>query len=202
MSRVIAPEDVRAVLASPLVMTATDTYAVDRPLDPSMALHPRTYAAYPRFLARHIREQRMMPLHEAIWRMTGYPADRFRLKDCGRLAEGRAADVIVFDPATIADLATLTDPYRGATGIGQVFVNGVEVVTDGGPPTPGRVGSCDGDEGRRHRLVSEATPARHRHETPGELSHAERLLALGVGPGGPSEQRDELARVPEARGNS
>jgi hypothetical protein len=51
VSRVIAPEDVRAVLASPLVMTATDTYAVDRPLDPSMALHPRTYAAYPRFLA-------------------------------------------------------------------------------------------------------------------------------------------------------
>ena len=92
MSRVIAPEDVRAVLASPLVMTATDTYAVDRPLDPSMALHPRTYAAYPRFLARHIREHRLMPLPEAVWRMTGYPAERFRLKDCGRLVEGRAAD--------------------------------------------------------------------------------------------------------------
>ena len=141
VSRVIAPEDVRAVLASPLVMTATDTYAVDRPLDPSMALHPRTYAAYPRFLARHIREQRMMPLHEAVWRMTGYPADRFRLKDCGRLVEGRPADVVVFDPATIADLATLTDPYRGATGIGHVFVNGVEVVTDdvASDARPGRI---------------------------------------------------------------
>jgi N-acyl-D-aspartate/D-glutamate deacylase len=98
VSRVIAPEDVRAVLASPLVMAATDTYAVDRPLDPSMALHPRTYAAYPRFLARHIREQGLMPLPEAIWRMTGYPAERFRLPDRGRLVEGRAADIVVFRP--------------------------------------------------------------------------------------------------------
>jgi N-acyl-D-amino-acid deacylase len=141
VSRVIAPEDVRAVLASPLVMTATDTYAVDRPLDPSMALHHRTYAAYPRFLARHIREQRLMPLHEAIWRMTGYPAERFRLSDRGRLVEGCAADVVVFDPGTITDLATLTDPYRGATGIGHVLVNGVEVVTDGvaSDARPGRI---------------------------------------------------------------
>ena len=141
VSRVIAPEDVRAVLASPLVMAATDTYAVDQPLDPSMALHPRTYAAYPRFLARHVREQRMMPLHEAVWRMTGYPAERFRLPDRGRLAEGRAADVVVFDPTGIADLATLTDPYQGSAGIAHVFVNGVEVVTHGvaSDARPGRV---------------------------------------------------------------
>jgi N-acyl-D-aspartate/D-glutamate deacylase len=139
VSRVIAPEDVRTVLGSPLVMAATDTYAVDRPLDPSMALHPRTYAAYPRFLARHIREQRLMPLHEAIWRMTGYPAERFRLPDRGHVAEGRAADVVVFDPDAIADLATLTDPYRGCTGIAHVFVNGVEVVT-GGVATDARPG--------------------------------------------------------------
>lgn len=141
VSRVIAPEDVRTVLASPLVMTATDTYAIDRPLDPSMALHPRTYAAYPRFLARHVREQRLMPLHEAVWRMTGYPAERFRLPGRGQLAAGRAADVVVFDPVRIADLATLTDPYRGATGIAHVFVNGVAVVTDGlaSDARPGRV---------------------------------------------------------------
>jgi N-acyl-D-aspartate/D-glutamate deacylase len=131
VSRVIASEDVRAVLSSSLVMTGTDTYALDRPLDPAMALHPRNYAAYPRFLARHIREQRLMPLHEAVWRMTGYPADRFRIPDRGRVAEGLAADLVVFDPARVADVATLTDPYRGCVGIGHVFVNGVEVVTNG-----------------------------------------------------------------------
>src|SRR5206468_12586739 len=63
-----------------------------RPLDPSMALHPRNYAVYPRFLARHVREQGLMPLPEAAWRMTGYPAARFRLPGRGRIAEGPAAD--------------------------------------------------------------------------------------------------------------
>jgi N-acyl-D-aspartate/D-glutamate deacylase len=141
VSRVIAPEDIRAVLASPLVMAATDTYAVDRPLDPSMALHPRTYAAYPRFLARHVREQRLMPLPEAIWRMTGYPAERFRLPDRGRLVEGQAADIVVFAPDGITDLATLTDPYRGCAGLSHVFVNGIEVVKDGvaSDARPGRI---------------------------------------------------------------
>jgi N-acyl-D-amino-acid deacylase len=70
-----------------------------------------------------------MPLHEAVWRMTGYPADRFRIPDRGRVAEGLAADLVVFDPARIEDVATLTDPYRGCRGIAHVFVNGVEVVT-------------------------------------------------------------------------
>jgi N-acyl-D-amino-acid deacylase len=73
--------------------------------------------------------------------MTGYPAERFRLSDRGRLVEGRAADVVVFDPETIADLATLTDPYRGAMGIAHVFVNGIEVVSEGATSEarPGRV---------------------------------------------------------------
>ena len=106
-----------------------------------MALHPRNYAAYPRFLARHVREQRLMPLPEAVWRMTGYPAARCRLPGRGRIAEGLAADVVVFDPARIADVATLTGPYRGAVGIAHVFVNGVEVVPHGvaSPERTGRV---------------------------------------------------------------
>jgi len=141
VSRVIAPEDVRAVLGSPLVMMGTDTYALDRPLDATMALHPRNYAAYPRFLARHVREQRLMPLHEAIWRMTGYPADRFRIPDRGRITEGLAADVVVFDPARIADVATVAEPYRGCVGIAHVFVNGRDVVTAGcvSDERPGRI---------------------------------------------------------------
>lgn len=72
--------------------------------------------------------------------MTGYPAERFRLPGRGRLVEGSAAGV-VFDPATISDLATLTDPYRASPGIAHVFVNGVEVVTRGTAfdARPGRV---------------------------------------------------------------
>jgi N-acyl-D-amino-acid deacylase len=141
VSRVIAPEDVRAVLGSPLVTVGTDTYALDRPLDPAMALHPRNYGAYPRFLAHHVREQRLMPLPEAVRRMTSYPAELFRLPERGRIAEGLAADVVVFDPATIADGATLRDPYRGPVGIDHVFVNGRPVATGGrvADERPGRI---------------------------------------------------------------
>ena len=70
-----------------------------------------------------------MPLHEAIGRMTAYPPSASACQTGVGFAEGLAADVVVFDPAMIVDLATLTDPYRGATGIGHVFVNGGEVVT-------------------------------------------------------------------------
>ncbi len=137
----IAPEDVDTVLRHPLTMMGTDTYALDGRLDPAMALHPRNHGAFARFLARYVRERRVMSLPDAIWRITGYPAERFRLPGRGRLAPGYAADVVVFDPARIADLATLADPYGAPDGIARVLVNGVEVVRDGvaGEARPGRI---------------------------------------------------------------
>ena len=72
--------------------------------------------------------------------MTSLPADTLRLRDRGRLAPGRFADVVVFDPATVGDHATYADPHRYASGIRHVLVNGVPVVRDGGltGATPGR----------------------------------------------------------------
>ncbi|HEX7126137.1 MAG TPA: D-aminoacylase [Thermodesulfobacteriota bacterium] len=141
VSRVIAQEDVDRVLRHPLTMMGTDTYAIDGRLDRAMALHPRNHGAFPRFLARYVRERGVMSLPEAIRRLTGYPAERFRLSGRGRLAPGYAADVVVFDPDRIADRATLADPYGAPEGIARVFVNGVEVVRDGAARAarPGRI---------------------------------------------------------------
>jgi N-acyl-D-aspartate/D-glutamate deacylase len=92
-------------------------------------------------LGRYARDERVLPLETAVWKMTGLPARRLGLPDRGRLAEGAKADVVVFDPATVADRATYEDPHRYAAGVGDVVVNG-RVVIAGGEHTgarPGRV---------------------------------------------------------------
>jgi N-acyl-D-amino-acid deacylase len=104
------------------------------------ATHPRTYGTFARVLGRYCRDLRLFPLAEAVRRMTSLPADSLRLRDRGRLAPGCFADVVVFDPATVADLATYADPHQYATGVRDVLVNGVPVVRDGAltRATPGR----------------------------------------------------------------
>jgi dihydroorotase/N-acyl-D-amino-acid deacylase len=103
--------------------------------------HPRWYGTFPRVLARYVRERGVLTLEDAVRKMTGLPADRLRLTDRGRIAVDRAADIVVFDPATVADLATFEEPHQYPAGIPFVIVNG-EVVVDGGEYTdarPGRV---------------------------------------------------------------
>ncbi len=93
--------------------------------------HPRAYGNFARFLGHYVRERQLMPLQEAIFRLTGLPAQNWKLEGRGCLNVGCHADITVFDPATIIDHATYAQPMQYATGVSNVFVNGVQVLRDG-----------------------------------------------------------------------
>ena len=128
--------DVGRIMRHPQTMIASDG-RLSRPGE--LHPHPRAYGTFPRVLGRYVREQRLLPLEVAVHKMTGMPAARLGLRDRGVLREGAMADVVVFDPATVADLATFEAPHQYPVGIETVVVNGV-VAVDGGRPTGVRVG--------------------------------------------------------------
>jgi N-acyl-D-amino-acid deacylase len=103
--------------------------------------HPRAYGNFARLLGRYVRDEGLIPLEEAIRRLTSFPAENLQIRRRGRLEPGYFADVAVFDPATIADRATFEEPHQLAVGMVHVFVNGEQVVRDGQHTgaTPGRV---------------------------------------------------------------
>ena len=103
--------------------------------------HPRAYGNFARLLGKYVREESVIPLEEAVRRLTALPARNLKLRGRGSLAVGYFADVVVFDPETIQDRATFSDPHRYATGMVHVFVNGGRVLRDGEHTgaTPGRV---------------------------------------------------------------
>lgn len=103
--------------------------------------HPRAYGSFARLLGRYVREEGVVPLEEAVRRLSSLPADNLRLRDRGRLRPGHFADIVVFDPATVADHATFDDPHRYASGVVHVLVNGIRVIRDGEHTgaLPGRV---------------------------------------------------------------
>ncbi|MYG08750.1 hypothetical protein F4167_19470 [Candidatus Poribacteria bacterium] len=88
-----------------------------------------------------MRERQLVSLKEAIYKMSGFPAERFRIFDRGKISQGLAADIVVFDPETVADKSTWFDPVQSPVGVNWVFVNGVSVVEDGNVTgqLPGRV---------------------------------------------------------------
>ncbi len=93
--------------------------------------HPRAYGTFARFLGRYVRDQKVTTLQDAIRRLTSLPAASFKLKDRGCLAKGCYADIAIFDPAKIADLATFDKPHQYSVGMVHVFVNGTQVLKDG-----------------------------------------------------------------------
>lgn len=103
--------------------------------------HPRAYGNFARFLGHYVRDRKLMPLEEAIHRLTRLPAENWKLVDRGCLDVGCHADIVIFDPAAIRDHATFAQPQQYATGMRDVFVNGVQVLRDGEHTgaTPGRV---------------------------------------------------------------
>ncbi len=105
------------------------------------AVHPRAYGNFARLLGKYVRDERLVPLEEAIRRLTTLPATNLRLDRRGALRPGYFADVVIFDPATIQDHATFAQPHQFATGVKHVFVNGVQVLKDGEHTgaKPGRV---------------------------------------------------------------
>ena len=103
--------------------------------------HPRAYGTFARFLGRYVQKDKMIPLEEAIRRLTWLPMSNLRIQRRGQLSRGFFADVVVFDPAAITDHATFDKPHKYATGVVHVFVNGTQVLADGEHTgaKPGRV---------------------------------------------------------------
>lgn len=93
--------------------------------------HPRAYGSFARLLAKYVRDEKVIPLEEAVRRLSSFPAENLKLKERGALRPGWFADVVVFDPAKIQDHATYEKPHQYATGMVHVFVNGVSVLRDG-----------------------------------------------------------------------
>jgi N-acyl-D-amino-acid deacylase len=135
-------DQVRRKIALPWVAFGSDAEA---PAPEGVFLnwrpHPRAYGNFARLLGRYVREEKIIPLEEAIRRLTSFPARNLRIPRRGLLKAGYYADIVVLDPAHIQDHATYEDPHRLATGVLHVFVNGVPVLRDGEPTgaTPGRV---------------------------------------------------------------
>lgn len=126
----MSEDNVRAQLKYPWVVIGTDAGGVD-PDSTKNVVHPRAYGTYPRILGRYVREQKLLTLEDAVRRMSGAVASRLSLRDRGLLREGLKADVVVFDDATIMDLATPERPHQISRGVEQVWVNGVRVLRDG-----------------------------------------------------------------------
>jgi N-acyl-D-amino-acid deacylase len=102
--------------------------------------HPRAYGNFARLLGRYVRDEHLIPLEEAVRRLTTLPATNLGILDRGALREGNFADLAIFDPDAIADRATFAEPHQYSVGMRHVFVNGVQVLADGEHTgaTPGR----------------------------------------------------------------
>jgi dihydroorotase/N-acyl-D-amino-acid deacylase len=141
ITSIMSEDDVKAALKHPLVGVGTDSgaQAEDGKLSESKS-HPRAWGSFPRILGKYVRDEHLLPLEEAIRKMTSRSANRVHLSDRGLLRQGLMADITIFDPATIRDVSTFDDPKHYATGVKHVFVNGRRVVADGTITTerPGR----------------------------------------------------------------
>lgn len=128
----MSEENLERILAHPLAMVCTDGggFAVDGPTRRGSP-HPRGIGSFARVLGTYVRQRRALTLQDAIRKMTHAPATTLHLRDRGRLAPGLAADVVVFDPDTIADRATFADPFQYPTGMHAVVVNGRVALREG-----------------------------------------------------------------------
>jgi dihydroorotase/N-acyl-D-amino-acid deacylase len=136
----MSEDHVALQLARPWMKFGTDAGGVD-PDSARGLVHPRAYGTYPRILGRYVREAGVLGLEDAVRKATSAVALRLSIRDRGVLREGYYADVVVFDPATVADRATFERPHQLSRGVRDVFVNGVGVVRAGRHTgaKPGRV---------------------------------------------------------------
>ena len=127
---VMDEDNVRLKIKQPWMKFGTDSGGVD-PRTTTALIHPRGYGTFTRILGRYVREQGVVPLEDAIRKMSSAVATRLSIPDRGVLREGFYADIVIFDPETVIDRATYEDPHQVSDGIRDVFVNGVAVVRAG-----------------------------------------------------------------------
>jgi len=137
----MSEEDVTAILASDQVSVGSDGRGQNAVEDCGEATHPRSYGTFARILGRYVRERKVLSLAAAVKKMTGLPARRLGFTDRGLLQPGFAADLVLFDPSAIEDLASFLHPHEYARGIVHVLVNGRPLIQDGQftGERPGRV---------------------------------------------------------------
>jgi dihydroorotase/N-acyl-D-amino-acid deacylase len=123
-------ENLALQLKQPWIKIGTDSVGVN-PENARDLAHPRSYGTFPRILGEFVREKKVMPIEEAVRKMTSATARRLSIPDRGLLLQGMFADIVVFDPATIADRATYEQPHQLPAGIKWVIVNGTVVMKDG-----------------------------------------------------------------------
>jgi N-acyl-D-amino-acid deacylase len=128
----MSEDNLRKQIKLPWVSFGSDASSMspELPFTKSSA-HPRAYGNFARLLGKYVREEKVIPLEEAVRKLSGLPATNLELAGRGFLREGMFADVVVFDPATIADRATFEAPHQFAVGMKHVFVNGTQVLKDG-----------------------------------------------------------------------
>ena len=146
---IMREDDVRLALSNPMIAIGTDSgaRAEDGPFSESKS-HPRAWGSFTRILGKYVRDEKLMPLEDAIRRFTSRPAIRVGITDRGILRDGMKADVTIFNPATVRDVSTFVDPTHYSEGIVHVLVNGVAVVS-GGKITDGRPGQVVRGRGYR-----------------------------------------------------
>jgi N-acyl-D-amino-acid deacylase len=144
-------ENVRKAVRLPWVSFCSDSASLaPEGVFLKSSVHPRAYGSFARLLAKYVRDERLIPLEEAIRKLTSLPATNLRIERRGLLEEGHFADIVVFDPEAIQDHATFEEPHQYSTGVAHVFVNGIQVLKDGEHTgaTPGRVVRGPGWRGR------------------------------------------------------
>jgi len=128
----ISEDNIRKQIVLPWVSFGSDaaSMAPELPFTRS-STHPRAYGNFSRVLGKYVRDDHVLTLPDAIRKLSGLPATNLELDRRGFLKEGMFADVVVFDPAAIADRATFESPHQYAVGVRQVFVNGSQVIKNG-----------------------------------------------------------------------
>ena len=128
----MSEENIKKALRQPWVSLGSDAASMaPEGVFLKSSTHPRAYGNFARLLGKYVREEKVISLTEAVRRLTGLPATNLGLDRRGFLRKGMFADVVVFDPATIADRATFENPHQYSVGVRHVFVNGVQVLKDG-----------------------------------------------------------------------
>ena len=138
----ISEDNVKRMLKLPYVSFGSDAASMsEAEIFKDWGTHPRAYGTFARFLGKYVREEKIVPLEEAIRRLTSLPASNLKINKRGKLQVGNFADVVVFNPDSIRDNATFDHPKEYAEGVNHVFVNGVQVLQDGQHTgaKPGRV---------------------------------------------------------------
>ncbi len=138
----MSEENVKKQIALPWVSFCSDAGSfANEGVFLKFSTHPRAYGCFSRLLGKYVRDDKIITLEEAVRKLTSLPAENLKIKKRGLLKSGYFADIVIFDPATIADHATYKEPHQYSTGMKHVFVNGIQVIKNGDHTgaTPGRI---------------------------------------------------------------